>query len=616
MKYDVIIIGAGLSGLTAGSLLAKRGLKVALIDRNYTPGGSCGIFKRDDIIFDQGAAMLFGFGENGFNPHRFLFNSLEEPIDMIKHDLLYCVNYRGKRIKFWADINKFTEELGEAFPGEKENIKKFYKDLLKIYQDIMVENPVFSTPDEVDFLSSFKALIKHPLSQIRFLSFLNKSTESLLQKYFSDPDIFWFFFNLTSTYCYTTAKETPAILGAIMFIDNHVGGSYYPAGSTIFLPGKLEKVVEENGGEMLLKSEVIKIIFGEKAPIAVKLNNGEIIYADDFIYSGTIWNLYGKLIDENDISPKKVKWAERQIPTYPSIVLFAVVDKRYIPSDTLPVEMLVGNPEEIDESEVTIYIFSIDDRTLCDADSHVVMAIGPSFKNWKMEDKTEYNRQKEEERKRLIDLLEKRFPGFREGLKYSEVATPKTLERFTMKNSGAVAGPKQMLGQHMLKRLHTKSNWKTLFFSGESTVMGTGTPAVTVSGISAANAILKKRRLETFKYQEGMKNFVIIVDKPYEKKDLFAKYPQEQKEIMQKAWRCLFCARPNCAKPADLDVRGIMRRVVVGNFYGAEKLARISMERDNREQFLEKAQGKCIKNMKGEGPVEIKAVIDYLLQEK
>ena len=46
MDYDAIIIGGGLSGLTAASLLAKRHLKVAVIDKSYQPGGSCGVFKR------------------------------------------------------------------------------------------------------------------------------------------------------------------------------------------------------------------------------------------------------------------------------------------------------------------------------------------------------------------------------------------------------------------------------------------------------------------------------------------------------------------------------------------------------------------------------------------
>ncbi|WP_414151522.1 FAD-dependent oxidoreductase [Acetobacterium carbinolicum] len=58
MEYDAIIIGGGLSGLTAASLLAKSRLKVVVIEKSYNPGGSCGIFKRNGATFDIGAAML------------------------------------------------------------------------------------------------------------------------------------------------------------------------------------------------------------------------------------------------------------------------------------------------------------------------------------------------------------------------------------------------------------------------------------------------------------------------------------------------------------------------------------------------------------------------------
>ena len=189
-NYDTIVIGGGLSGLTAASLLAKRGLKVVVIDNNYKPGGSCGIFKRNKIIFDQGAAMLFGFGEKGYNAHRLVFNYLEEPFSVIKHDLLYCLNFKGHRIKFWADLDKFSEEMAKVFPSQRENIKKFYLEMGKIYQDVMVENPSYTTPDETNALAAFKSLLKHPVSYARFLSYLNKSAKSLLQKYFSDPEIF------------------------------------------------------------------------------------------------------------------------------------------------------------------------------------------------------------------------------------------------------------------------------------------------------------------------------------------------------------------------------------------------------------------------------------------
>jgi prolycopene isomerase len=608
MRYDVLVIGSGIAGLTAASMLAKRGLKVGVLERSYNPGGSCGTFKRNNIIFDQGAAMLYGFGEKGFNPHRFVFNCLEEPIDVIRHDLLYCVNYGVHRVKFWADIEKFSEELSQLFPSERENIKRLYRDLNEMYTNVMVEHPVFMTPDEADGRESLKGVLKHPVSYAKFLSFMNKSTKTLLEGYFEDKEIFKFFNKLTSTYCYTNIEETPAILSAIMFVDNHTGGSYYPAGSTIFLPGKLEKVIEENGGDMLFGREAAKIVFDEGKPRGVELTNGETIYADNLIYSGTVWNLYGKLIGEDNLDDKQRKLAE-MVPTYPSVVLYAYVDKEVIPEDTLPIEMMAGNPEKLDESEVTAYILSIDDRTLCSEDGHVVEAIGPCMEKFDVNDREGYILKKEKEKERLTQVLEKRFPGFRKGLRYAEVATPLTIERYTCKNGGAVAGPKQMLGQHMFNRLHTRTRWSTLYCCGESTVMGTGTPAVTVSGISAANAVLKKLGMPVYAYSEGMKNYVNIREKPFMPEDLYSDYPENERRVMLKARECQYCEHPSCSGDTGLDIRGIMRRVTVGNLRGA---ARLLEGFESEEAVLSGCQERCIRNVREGKPVEIAEVAAFL----
>lgn len=63
-RYDVIVVGAGIGGITAAALLAKRGLKVLAIDQHFLPGGCVSHVRRQDVSMDVGAAMLFGFPES------------------------------------------------------------------------------------------------------------------------------------------------------------------------------------------------------------------------------------------------------------------------------------------------------------------------------------------------------------------------------------------------------------------------------------------------------------------------------------------------------------------------------------------------------------------------
>ena len=613
MGYDVIVIGAGLSGLSAASLLAKRGLKVIVIEQTFKPGGSCGIFKRQGATFDTGVAMLFGFGEKGFNAHRFLYNVLEEPIDVIKHSSLYSVYYKGKKIEFHYDIDKYINELVKVFPGEKDNLKRFYSDMSKLYNKVIAKHPVFSTPDQLNKISSLFKMLKHPISYIKFLSLMNMSTKDLLNKYFTNPDILNFFNKLTSTYCYTNIEETPAVLSAVMFIDNHVGGSFYPVGSTVHVPGILEKVIEENDSEMLYNKRVDEIIIEDNQAKGVKLRDGKIINADYVIFSGTVWNLYNNLLDSSLVSDEKKKWVSKIKATYPSVILYALVKKEVIPEGTTPITLFTENEYKIDENEVTAYILSIDDKTLCDEKYHTVMAIGPTFRKWpeysRNYNKSEvYKTMKNEEKDRLLKVMEKRFPGFINGTVYSEVSTPLSIQRYTMKNNGSVAGPMQSMGQHMLKRLHIKSEFIGLYCCGESTVMGTGTPTVTVSGITAANAILKDKKLSLFKHSKKLKNYVREHKPPFLNNNKGEEI--DPKKVLQiKARNCQYCESPHCMDECQLDIRGINRRLTVGNYLGAYKIM-YNARYTKRELY--NAKEHCILNHEGETVVDITDIIDGL----
>lgn len=574
-RYDVAVIGSGLGSLAAASLLANRGLKVLVAEQHYLPGGCCSIFRRNDFTFDSAVGMVFGFGNRGFNSHRFVFNEIGEDIDVIRHETLYSVTFGEKRIIFWPDLDRFISELGRHFPGYEDQLRKFYDYLADFYHNVIVADPVVAPPTEMKRSDSLKALLRHPVRQARMIRLLFRSTEELMNK-FIDPkakELYQFFDVLTSTYCYTTVKETPGVLAVTMFIDNHEGGGFYPAGSSQMIPNKLEKSIERNGGYLLYENRVDEILFEDGKAAGIKFEDGSEIRSNYVIYGGTVWNLYGGIIPKEHIRPEKLKWVQSLQPTFPAIVVYAAVDSSAVPTGTNPVEMFIEEFDEIAESDVTVYISSIDDPSICPEGTHVMSMIAPSKKKWPPRGTEQYKEMKKAETERVIKLVEKKFPKFRDSLKHLETATPLTIERYTLKNEGRVGGPKQSIGQELLKRIHARSEWKNLFICGDSTVMGMGTPAVTVSGIGAANLILRDLRMKEYRYREPEIERVHYLSEKKRKAVDLENTALDRETVPLISGYCQLCEIPGCKMkcPDGKDIRGILRRLESGNFLGAKR---------------------------------------------
>ena len=219
---------------------------------------------------------------------------------------------------------------------------------------------------------------------------------------------------------------------------------------------------------------------------------------------------------------------------------------------------------------------------------------------------------KQAEIQRLLTILERRFPGFSAALRHSELATPRTHERLAGKWQGAVAGPKQQLGQHMLLRQHTRSRWPSLFCCGESTVLGTGTPTVTLSAVAAANAVLRRQRSQPFVWHGGRHEYVRVVTPPYTGREPAAAAEDDCAKWRRAAARCRQCECPGCCERSKLDVGGIMRRVAASNFVGARRLLRQAKDSGRDEDFLRRCEGGCVLAEGESGAVAITAVCDWL----
>jgi len=581
--YDVVVIGAGVGGLTAAALLAKRGVKVLVIEQHYIPGGCCTIIRRNDITFDVGAAVFVGCGERGFAPHRFVMNHLEEEIDLIRRKSIYRLHLDGKTVSFWRDLDRYLDELTRMFPNQDKELRSLYADMKDFYEKRLMNMEMFMPPSEASWKDQVKPLFKDPLGMALVMGTMFQSAEKVLKKHVTDPKVIAFFDYLMRFFTCCVNKEAPAIIAMSMFIDTHLEGACYAQGAPQMLPNRLEKAIEQNGGEILYRHMVDEILVEKGTAYGVRLADGTEIMADRVLANATVWNLYGKLVKPRHISPKRLAWAQKFVPTTDLFLIYLGVRAEAIPADAQPVELLVENIYDFQADNYGVFIPSLEDPSIAPPGTHSMTIMAPSKTSSQPQrfgseyQSEEYYRRKREEAEKVIDDLERMyFTNLRKNILCMEAATPATLERFTLKNWGNIGGPKLSKDQFFMNRLKARSDWKNLYLCGDSTTMGEGVVSTTTSGVGAANVVLRDMGLPEYRPRPFARQYLNYVEGKAWTPPPHPDVPITAGSAVRLARECQLCEKPGCMKtcPAGIDVLNFLRRVEAGNLDGAARSMR------------------------------------------
>jgi phytoene dehydrogenase-like protein len=580
-RYDVVVVGAGLGGLTAAALLAKRGQRVLVVEQHYIPGGCCTAIRRKDVAIDVGAALLFGW-EDENSAHRFVMNELEEEIDMIPHEAAYRIHLGKKTVTFWRDLNRYLDELTALFPNQDREIRALYRECRELYEIMIGMSRYPVPPTEIPLREGVKAALKDPLGAVKMQKLMSMSGEDLLKKHLTDPKAADFFDFLVASCTTCTVKESPASMVVAIFMNIHLGGTCYPAGSPQMLPNKLEKALEKFGGQILYRKMVDEILVWRGRAYGVRLSDGTEILADSVVSNADIWKLYGTLVKPKHIKPERMEWAQRFEPTPGILVLYLSVKEEAIPKGTHPIEFYVRNLHDVQGGNLMVYFPSLEDPTIAPPGTHSITVMGSSKLDWpRPKDRfyrsEEYRRMKEEETQKVLDLLQENYlPNLKENIISLDTGTPSTIERYTLKYKGNIGGPKVTTRQFFFNRLKARSEWKSLYCVGDSTAMGEGVLSVTMSGVGAANRILKDKGLSVYRPRAFPRQYVnMIAGKPW------TPSPNPAEPITEASARrigrdCQHCEEPECrnACPAKIETSQFARRIEAGNFAGAARVLR------------------------------------------
>ncbi|WP_461247121.1 phytoene desaturase family protein [Treponema sp. R6D11] len=492
-KYDYIIIGAGIGGLSVAGFLSKYNKKVLILEKHDKVGGLCTSFKRNGTQFDCGIEGLHELEPNETIPQfiTFLGGKIESKI----REENICCYINNKKYKFRH--NHIKEDFILHFSDNKDDIEKLFAVSNGIMEQALTDNKAPVPPYDMSIIELLKFgihnMIKKPLLMKYGLRNFNK--------------VIW---ELTSN------KEIAEIIYSKAMADIVYFGyayrwwamdkTYYPIGGMQKIADTMKQIAMDNGCEILLNTTVNEIIIDKKTQ-GIKTKNGDIYYADKIISNASP-------IFTNSIISSKIKskvkmdkiYKKKDIFQSACILFLTVKDIDYLggnnyiyisSDDCLKIPEKTYNP-----NNVPIVIQVLNKKP--DDKFYPITALAPipyEYNNcWNTfgtkEKSEDYYKLKNEVKNILLNrICEKLGDEFKNSITYAELGTPLTFERYTNNTNGSFMGF-AINQKNYGKFLKQKTEIPGLYLVGQWTFPGFGVAGVMASGYYLAKELLKEGSID------------------------------------------------------------------------------------------------------------------------
>ena len=138
--YDVIVVGAGVGGLTVASLLARAGRDVLVVERHDRVGGYAHAFRRGRYLFDSAVHMVGGCEPGTFEGSGMIHDLLatlgvSDRCHFARVDPCYSAVYPDASVQVPCDLDEFVNAHADEFPGEKKGLRQFLQECLNARQE-------------------------------------------------------------------------------------------------------------------------------------------------------------------------------------------------------------------------------------------------------------------------------------------------------------------------------------------------------------------------------------------------------------------------------------------------------------------------------------------------
>lgn len=506
--YDVIVIGSGLGGLTAGAYLSALGQRTLVLEKHYLAGGNASVFRRmHRFEFDVGVHYLAECGPGGPIPRILGGLGLAERIEFLEMDPegFDTIVVPGATVKVPYGWENYRRNLVRAFPDDESAIHKCLDILEAVVREGQAVRALENPNDFARVVEIAPTLVRwgmRPVTELFDHCELGPKPRAVL---------------VAQGPAYATPPSRTAVALEAGFLDGYLKGAHYPKGGGQVIAANLVEALRATGGELRLRTGVEKILVEDGKVAGVRLADGEELRAPVVISNGDLKRTMLDMVGREHISAATAERIAGYRMALPFFVVYLGLDidlrerwpkTNYWLSESLDIEGIYQQTFAGEVPEKLLLLItagSVKDpetQTLVPRGFSALQAmtlVPPDHALWHVGDgplageryhrNRDYRSLKDELMERVIDAVSAVIPDLKEHIVWKEASTPITHERYTSSTGGTSYGIEIAPDQLGPNRPDVKTEIDGLFLVGASTGTAHGISGVIKGGIATASAV-------------------------------------------------------------------------------------------------------------------------------
>jgi phytoene desaturase len=496
-EKSIIIIGAGLAGLSAGVYAQINGYESKIFEHHSKAGGLATAWNRGEYLIDGGIHFLISHkpGTSIYNTYREIGTNDPKSVEDMTTYLRFFDETCDKFVCFSSDLEKLEDDLINISPEDTQEIQKFIKEVRWMKDSpLLTDLGMSMNPPELrGRFDSLKEIWQMRGFMKYFIGKYSKSARHFAER-FKNPFLRAVFENLFS-------PESP-IWFVIMILATVAAGQLglLKDGCPGFIHPIVEKY-ESLGGEVHYNSTVEKIIVEDDTAVGVVLKDGSKHRADVVVSAADGRSTIFKLLDGQYLNDKvrKIYGAWKQ---YNPVVMISFGAARTF-EQAAPMNMfLLKEPFKLGSRTIQCFplrVFNYGDHFAPHGKTVIQVMLETDWEYWEKlrKNREAYETEKHRIAEMLVQQLEALYPGIQSQIEMVDVATPYTTWRYTLNDMGSPMGWLMTKDTLMTQLPRILPGLDNFYMAGQWVLPGGGVPGCIYSGRNAIQ-ILCKRDMKQF----------------------------------------------------------------------------------------------------------------------